>query len=222
MQKNYVVLVSSGTQQNSMSARKAVSVLYGDTLNALGITTCSHLNGDETLLADRFDGLLLSGGGDLSADLFGQQKHIKSSPPDQRRDTEEFALIQAFCAKKKPILGICRGIQVLNVFFGGDLVQDVPNHNNILHEIKLMPDTFLNKLYGNEITVNSYHHQAIGRLAYGFSALAYSKDGVIEAIMHNKLPILAVQWHPERMIDGICMDTQTDQTEIFNWLCNSH
>lgn len=222
MQKNYVVLVSSGTQQNSMSARKAVSVLYGDTLNALGITTCSHLNGDETLLADRFDGLLLSGGGDLSADLFGQQKHIKSSPPDQRRDTEEFALIQAFCAKKKPILGICRGIQVLNVFFGGDLVQDVPNHNNSSHKIKLMPDTFLNKLYGNEITVNSYHHQAIGRLAHGFSALAYSKDGVIEAIMHNKLPILAVQWHPERMIDGICMDTQTDQTEIFNWLCNSH
>ena len=142
MQKNYAVLVSCGTQENTMSARKSVSVLYGDVLNALGITTCSHLNGNEALLAERFDGLLLSGGGDLSADLFGQQKHIKSSTPDKRRDTEEFALIQAFCAKKKPILGICRGIQVLNVFFGGDLVQDVPNHNNILHKISLCLTAF--------------------------------------------------------------------------------
>ena len=219
MQKNYAILISSGAQTNPMSERKAVSVLYSDALNTLGITACSHLNGDEKLLANRFDGLLLSGGGDLSADLFGQKKHEKSSEPDIRRDTEEFSLIQAFCAKRKPILGICRGIQVLNVFFGGDLVQDIPNHNNNSHIIKLMPDSFLNKTYGNEITVNSYHHQAIGKLAYGFSALAYSKDGVIEAIMHDKLPILGIQWHPERMIKGLCMDTKTDQTEIFNWLC---
>lgn len=216
--KKYAILVSSGQQENPMSPRKAVSVLYSDALFISGMASCSHLNGDENLLAERFDGLLLSGGGDLSPDLFGQLPHEKSNPPDLRRDSEEFALIEAFCAKRKAILGICRGIQVLNVFFGGDIVQDIPNHDGKPHTVKIMPDNILNSLYGNEITVNSYHHQAIGRLANGFSAIAYSKDGVIEAVMHNSLPILAVQWHAERMVKGLCMDTQTDQTDIFKWL----
>lgn len=219
MQKNYAILVSSGLRANPMSARKEVSVLYSDALFISGMTACSHLNGDENLLAERFDGLLLSGGGDISSDLFGAKPHESCSAPDLRRDSEEFALISAFCAKRKPILGICRGIQVLNVFFGGDLIQDIPSHKSQTHTVKLMPDSFLNSVYGNEITVNSYHHQAIGRLACGLSAIAYSSDGVIEAVIHNSLPILGIQWHPERMVRGLCMDTETDQTDIFNWLC---
>lgn len=218
MQKNYAILLSSGHEKHKMSKRKAVSVLYSDALFICGMTACSHLNGDENLLAERFDGLLLSGGGDISSNLFGMKKHKKCKTPDFRRDNEEFALIGAFCAKRKPILGICRGIQLINVFFGGDLIQDIPNHNTQKHAIKIMPDNFLSLKYGNEITVNSYHHQAIGRLARGFSAIAYSKDGVIEAIIHNNLPILGIQWHPERMINGLCMDTDEDQTDIFNWL----
>ncbi len=112
----------------------------------------------------QFDGLLLSGGGDLSPLLFAQEPDPRAGKPDRRRDQEELGLCAAFCAQRKPILGICRGIQVLNVYFGGDLIQHMDGHDSTCHSVQIVPDSALCRLCGETCMVNSYHHQAIGRL----------------------------------------------------------
>lgn len=111
-------------------------------------------------------------------------------------------LIELFYSKNKPILGICGGLQSINVAFGGTLKQNVLNHDLIdsTHNIKLFSDTFLNKVYkDNNLLVNSYHHQAIKDVAPGFKVSAVSDDGIIEAI--EKDNIVGVQWHPEVIND---------------------
>ncbi len=151
------------------------------------------------------DGLLLPGGGDSDPCLYGQENHACRNI-DLGRDLKELELVRRFVAEKKPILGICRGHQLLNIAFGGDVIQDIPTgaqHMQVdeidqLHETRLAGDSVLAKLYGNQAVVCSAHHQAVGRLGEGFSAVQWTNDGVIEAMTHRQLPILGVQWHPER------------------------
>ena len=127
--------------------------------------------------------LLLPGGGDIADRL----------PPEEER------VIAAFTAAEKPILGICRGLQALNVFFGGTLYAYIPGHQSpegdILHATRAVGE--LAELVGTEPLVNSNHHQAVHRLGAGLSVRQWAGDGVIEGICHTALPILAVQWHPE-------------------------
>ncbi len=150
-----------------------------------------------------FDGLLLLGGGDIDPALFGERVVNDTVKADVARDRLEIALIQQFAAAGKPIFGICRGIQILNVALGGTLVQDLPaqrgidHSNGRLHDVSTLTGSRTNALWGPRFTVNSYHHQAVGRLAPGLMATAVSEDGVIEAVEHKQLPLLAVQWHPE-------------------------
>lgn len=108
-----------------------------------------------------------------------------------------------FTALGKPVLGICRGMQTINVFFGGDLVQDWPGHSAIegvdrLHSVQNAP-SFLRELYGERCMVNSCHHQIIGRLGTGLEVLQRAEDGVVEAFRHKTLPVWGIQWHPERL-----------------------
>lgn len=201
-----------------MSARRMVSELYGGALRRAGLLAAAVLGGDAGQLAARFDGLLLSGGGDLSPLLFAGEPDPRAGKPDRVRDQEELGLCAAFCAQRKPILGICRGIQVLNVYFGGDLIQHTDGHDGTPHAIKTAPGSALCRLCGPVCTVNSYHHQAVGRPGVGLRVCARAADGVIEAVEHSTLPILGVQWHPERMIRGLCMDTDADHTALFAWL----
>ena len=147
------------------------------------------------------DGLLLPGGGDLDPTLYGE-KMAGSAPPDQKRDQWEWRLLEAFIGQEKPVLGICRGMQLINVYFGGSLRQDIPGHSQVerrdrCHWVQTENPGILMGL-PPKMQVNSAHHQAIDRLGQGLAVLQTAPDGVVEAVGHKDLPILGLQWHPER------------------------
>ena len=153
-----------------------------------------------------FDGLLLCGGGDVDPSLYGEANN-GSYGISKKRDQMDLACIHSFILEGKPILGICRGIQILNVAFGGSLVQHLSNANShmavggdVYHEVHAKG--ILRQLYGRTFMVNCCHHQGIDRLGRGLHPIAFSRDGCIEGIIHQTLPILAVQFHPERMEHG--------------------
>ena len=148
------------------------------------------------------DALLLPGGGDLEPWRYGQ-RNVASRALEPKRDVAELALLERFISCKKPILGICRGLQSINVFFGGTLLQDIPGHCTVngidrMHRIKSAPSP-LCELMEDDCIVNSAHHQAVDRLGSGLTAIQWAPDGIVEALCHRSLPIWAVQWHPERL-----------------------
>lgn len=155
-------------------------------------------------------GLLLCGGGDIDPVLFGQENR-GSEPPDPTRDQAELELFCAFARAGKPILGICRGMQLINVALGGTLIQDLspdsrPFHggagHDLVHPIRSMAGSLLDQLYGPVFLVNSTHHQAVDCLGEGLCATAWAESGFVEALAHRTLPILGFQFHPERMAFG--------------------
>ena len=170
-----------------------------------------------------FDGLLLCGGSDILPSYYGQEIN-GAKGFDVERDRTEMELTKVFLDTGKPILGICRGLQLLNVVLGGTLIQDLSNKEahasssgDLVHPI--MADGFLKELYQESFYVNSSHHQAINTLGNGLIATAW--DGsVIEAIQHKDKPYFAVQFHPERM----CLDHQREDTvdglKIFEFFIN--
>ena len=171
------------------------------------------------------DGLLLCGGGDIESTLYGQEDR-GSQPPDRERDRAELALFHAFFDAGKPILGICRGMQLINVALGGTLIQDLPPEQKIFHTSALgdlvhpvfSPEgSALNKLYGPVFSVNSAHHQALDQLADGLKATAWSESGVIEAVELPGYPMLGVQFHPERMAFGKRRLDTVDGAAVFAW-----
>lgn len=213
-----LILISCGTAPHPMSARLSLSVLYGGALERAGLLSAAWTGGDPRALAERFDGLLLSGGGDMEAALFGQARHPKAGDPDPVRDRAELALLEAFCTLEKPVLGICRGVQVLNVYFGGDLIQHIDDHDSAPHPVRTAPGSRVRALCGASFSANSFHHQAVGRVGNQLRVTARAADGTIEALEHELLPIFGVQWHPERMVNGLVMDTDADHTALFTLL----
>jgi len=162
------------------------------------------------------DGLLLSGGYDVHPFLFDAEPTPKLGKVHPERDAVELALIHAASIRKMLILGICRGLQILNVAFGGTVYQDIESeyHSKKLikhvqqaargvttHYVNLSPDTLLKTIIEEEkIAVNSFHHQAINVVAEKLKVVAKSSDGIVEAVVHDDLPFcLAVQWHPEEL-----------------------
>lgn len=161
------------------------------------------------------DGLLLSGGGDVAPDLFGQECHPKTRQIDRQRDRFELALVREWVRADRPLLAICRGIQVLNVALGGSLIQDIADQvaNPVIHQrsegearhlIRLQPTGRLAVLLGDdELEVNSYHHQAVQDLATELQAVAWAADGVVEGVeMPDAYFVVGVQWHPELMVQN--------------------
>ena len=156
--------------------------------------------------AERCGGLLLPGGADVNPALYGQE-NTASRGIDDSCDRDELALIRCFFAFGRPILGICRGHQVLNVAFGGDLIQDVPDParhvalgeaGDNVHPVRA-GHPFLQGLYGERFCVNSAHHQAAGRLGRGLLETCVSADGINEGFIHENGLVIGVQFHPERM-----------------------
>lgn len=172
-------------------------------------------------LPTNFDGLLLGGGGDLAPSWYGEENR-SSREIDSARDGIEFQLVQQALACKRPVFGICRGIQILNVFLGGSLIQDLGVVHSMtegdyrLHPTCTKADSQLADLYGKQIIVNSGHHQAIRRVASHCTVTQWACDGVIEAIEHQFLPILAVQWHPERMCGAMRAEGTADGMRLFD------
>ena len=151
---------------------------------------------------DDCSALLLQGGGDVCPALYGREDRgsVFTDPERDRRETEA---IELFLRTGRPILGICRGAQMLNVYFGGTLIQDIPGHGRVNGEDSLhytrTDDPFLISVYSERFIVNSAHHQAVERLGEGLRAVQWADDGTVEAIRHETMPVFAVQWHPERM-----------------------
>lgn len=163
-----------------------------------------------------YDGLLLCGGSDVHPRRFGQDID-GSRNIDEARDAAELALFKAFFDAGKPIMGICRGHQVINIALGGTLIQDIPTAERHIrrndmaqaHFVTSVKKSFLSDIYGEKFSVNSSHHQALDKLGKGLSAIAISSDdGYNEAIIHNDLPIFGVQWHPEKM----CFSARREDT----------
>ena len=148
-----------GRQEALRSYREAI-------YSAGGVPICSLSAADSALCG----GLLLPGGGDIG----------------ERLDEPERKLIQSFVQSGRPILGICRGMQALNVYFGGDLYSHIPGHQQPRGDL------------GRRPAVTSNHHQALRHLGQGLQAVQVTPDGVIEAVAHGMLPVWGVQWHPER------------------------
>lgn len=163
-------------------------------------------------LADTCDGFLFTGGQDVTPSVYGAAQTALCGETSPERDAMETELLALARAKDKPVLGICRGIQFLNAALGGTLWQDLPveypsevNHHQTgaydqpIHTVRLLPGTPLADLLGvDTLPVNSYHHQAIHKLAPGLAAMATAPDGIVEAVYEpGKRFVWAVQWHPE-------------------------
>jgi putative glutamine amidotransferase len=175
------------------------------------------LNEDELHeLFARLDGLLLSGGGDIDPALFGQLRHRFTHGVSDERDRTEIALAHWSLAEDKPVLAICRGIQVMNVAAGGTLIQDIPSQisnalvhhysddtprDYVAHTVRINPDTRLANILGtNEVAVNSWHHQSCDAPGRGLVYTAWSSDGIVEGaeVPEHRFAV-CVQWHPEEM-----------------------
>lgn len=218
-----------GSEQDDFS--QSLAVCYERAiLHAGGIPWIVSASNSPLLLKEmvrRAQGLLLTGGGDLAPDIYEPEMPAKLrslvsvSPDNGQRDHRELLLIREALDQNKPILGICRGHQVLNVAFGGTLLPDIPscvdspiNHKRMdarydaVHQVELTQESLLYKITGKRsLGVNSTHHQAVGKLAPGLKVSASSADGIVEAFeLAEAQPgrdpfFLSVQFHPERMED---------------------
>ncbi|MBQ4342352.1 MAG: gamma-glutamyl-gamma-aminobutyrate hydrolase family protein [Erysipelotrichaceae bacterium] len=190
-------------QESYMNAVAAAGGTY------LGVVPTKDHNYDH--IADLCDGLIVCGGGDIDAKYFHEPLHEKAELVKENIDEMDFKLIEAFLSRKKPVLGICRGHQVLNVYYGGSLIQDIPStikselrhsqaeaRNVGTHKVHLTKDSFLGKK-DEVFMTNSFHHQAVKDLGKTLEVIAISPDGIIEAIQNDE--VMGVQWHPECMIE---------------------
>ena len=173
-----------------------------------------ELNDPEQAVQDALtcDGLLLPGGGDMDPKFYGQARIPACGEPNLLRDAAEPLMLRAFLAADKPVLGICRGIQVMNAVLGGDLYQDIKPFEHLphnghwakVHTVTVRRGTLLSRILGQDtVLVNSQHHQAVDRVAPGFTLAALSEDGIVEAIEKPDARFcLGVQWHPEWLSDA--------------------
>lgn len=172
-----------------------------------------------------YDGLILCGGSDIHPRRFGEE--IDGSVKiDEDRDAVEFDLAKAYIEAGKPVMGICRGFQLLNIYFGGSLYQDIPNaaehrsypEGDSVHGVEAIADSVLAKLYGTSFAVNSAHHQALKKIGNGLRITAWSADHtVVEAVEHASLPVFGVQWHPERMCFSKKREDTVDGAALFEY-----
>jgi len=168
-------------------------------------------------LIERMDGLLLAGGEDLAPALFGQEEQPGLGIVIERRDRYEWALLEAALVRGIPVLGICRGFQLLNVYFGGTLHQDLAAYYNpevahnsgalgreaLVHEVLLTEGTILSACYSvKTLWVNSLHHQGVDVLAAALVPAALSREGLVEGVQHRTIGnVFGVQWHPEMLTE---------------------
>lgn len=195
---------------------------YANALRGVGLECVTTLDpGEETSC----HGLLLPGGGDVEPSLYGQE-NCGSRDIDRELDELQLAMLERFLRAGKPVFGICRGMQLLNVRFGGTLIQHLAvsdthawSEGDRVHLCRTAPGSVLAELYGPEFSVNSLHHQAVGAVGEGFRLTAWAPDGTAEAMEHDTLPILAVQFHPERMCFEKARPDTVDGAELFHRFC---
>ena len=211
-----------------LSGNKKIEYYVNAVNNVGGVAFAKYLPEVDT----NYDGLILCGGNDMDPAYYGEEIN-GSVEIDYARDQAEIALLKAYVEAGKPVLGICRGFQLINVFFGGSLYQHLDNAHahttdsnyDLIHSVKAMEGSIPEKLYGSEFVVNSYHHQAVKELGKGLEVTMMTSDNrVVEGIVHSSLPIFAVQWHPERMCFSARREDTVDGRAVFDYfiqLCQS-
>lgn len=193
---------------------------YIEAVRGMGLEpVCSRKAADLSVCS----AIILAGGPDLQPSLYGEEVH-GSREMDADRDACEKEILNMAAARRLPVLGICRGMQMINVYFGGTLIQDIPTQvehalahhgppqQEAVHTLLLAEGSWLAGVFQQEkIMVNSYHHQAVKKLGAGLVPCAVARDGIIEGLRHQALPVFAVQFHPELMCfahkHASCVDT---------------
>ena len=144
---------------------------------------------------DSLDGLVIPGGPDINPGRYDEDNYACEGIRNSL-DRIQFTVLDVFVRTGKPVYGICRGMQLINVYFNGTLNQDIPGHRSGTHEVVNIRGTWCFDIFGETIETNTSHHQSVKRLGDGLVECAYSGD-TIEAVRHSKLPIFGTQWHPE-------------------------
>jgi putative glutamine amidotransferase len=191
--------------------RLGAIVVMVPTIERSGNISASEIETNDYVAA--LDGLILQGGADIDPIVYGEARSEHLGPIDVIRDRFELDLLRAFAAADKPVLGVCRGMQLINVAYNGSLYHDLPTagidaqvhrltelYDEHTHELNLVPGSWLRTIYNDTATgtVNSIHHQAVRRLGENLLVEATAPDGVIECIRHRDLSFMVgVQWHPE-------------------------
>ena len=178
------------------------------------LITPAHDTSSIISLLETCDGLMLTGGEDIDPSRYGQKPHPKLATVNHQRDEMEFIVLERALELELPVLAVCRGFQLLNVFFGGTLYQDLPSQKpgGVIHEqdapinerwhgATVEPDSRVSELFqATEFQINSFHHQALGTVANSLEVVAKSDDGIIEAVYAPKQTYaVGTQWHPERL-----------------------
>ena len=189
----------AGRTPDTANYEKAFHLLGADTVTTLDPEQCAGCNG-----------LLLPGGGDITPAFFGQRDH-GSRTIDTELDIMQLQILDLFIKWHKPVFGICKGLQIINVHFGGTICQHIEtaashqwvgkDQYHYVYPIGCSRTDFFYQLYGSSAFVNSAHHQAIDKLGKVLLPICQAHDGTIEAIAHTSLPIYGVQWHPERIME---------------------
>ncbi|MBP2653252.1 MAG: Peptidase family protein [Firmicutes bacterium] len=176
---------------------------------------------------EKVDGVILAGGGDIDPQYYGEEPLAGLEQVFPERDEHELKVLQFACQHGKPVLGICRGIQLMNVAFGGSLYQDLSfvkapilqHHQSsqkavLGHTANIVGDTILASIFkASKVRTNSFHHQAVKTVAQGFLVSSRTDDGIVEGIENAAIRLLGVQWHPEMMVEKFPV-----MRGIFRWL----
>lgn len=208
------------TLPDKMPQRFAMSRPYIAALEAVGaapvLLPLDLAEGTMRALFDRLDGLFLAGGGDVNPLCYGHVRNDRTEGIDALRDDAELVYARWALDVRKPVLGVCRGVQTMSVAAGGTLMQDIPTlvpnairhqyypdfpREYVAHAVETVSGTRLASILGGSAHVNSFHHQAVQTLPMGFRASAYAPDGVIEAVERESDNFaIGVQWHPESLV----------------------
>lgn len=164
-----------------------------------------HVN-DPVLTAETIDGLLIPGGGDIDPVYFSEMPHPSTKPVPRERTDFEIALLKAIMKLRKPVFGVCYGMQLINVAFGGSLYQDIKSQlgTSVDHTRGCHRVIGNGKWLGGDFVVNTSHHQAVKELGKDLEVIAVAEDHLVEAVHLRDYPfLLGVQWHPERSMDQL-------------------
>ena len=228
-----IVGITCGVLKDQYHSKNYVNVDYVNAIIKAGaLPVLIPVTANEQYLNEilnHIDALLVTGGEDVNPIVYNESYHLLQGDSSYERDMFDISMIKKCVELKKPMLGICRGLQIINVAFGGTLYQDISEvsdsvHNHRQKEEKYYPihyitnekDSFLYSIFNERCAVNSFHHQSIKVLGDGIKVTSRADDGVVEAIEHVELPIYGVQFHPEMMAEK-----NNNMQTIFNHFVNA-
>jgi len=201
-----------------IAGRPEYTTNYEKALDYFKVKTCTSLSPGTIKNGDV---LILPGGGDITPAFFGE-KNKGSYNIDTELDILQLQALDFYVSHGKPVLGICKGMQLINIYFGGTIIQNLPtadshayNNGDLIHSSFTVENSTLRKLYGERFNINSAHHQGIGKTGKNLTVSQIAEDNVIEGIEHAYLPIIGVQWHPERIFENTPKKTTINGSLIF-------